>query len=116
MTAKATYTKLKDDSWGIRVPAQLNPKAGTPVQVTKASGEVKSEIIDRVLWTGKAKDGQEVSLCTIRHEILSSSNGSTQSAKRGDAETKRCWECGCRFNYVDAKRDGGDWSDSYCGC
>ena len=31
-------------------------------------------------------------------------------------ETKRCWECGGSFTYSDAKRNGGDWSDSYCGC
>lgn len=32
------------------------------------------------------------------------------------AEIKRCWECGCRFTYADAKRNGGEWRDSYCGC
>lgn len=32
------------------------------------------------------------------------------------ASFKRCWECGCSFTYADAKRYGGDWKDSYCGC
>ena len=29
---------------------------------------------------------------------------------------KRCWECGRMFTYADAKRNDGDWNDSYCGC
>lgn len=39
-----------------------------------------------------------------------------QSGRSSPAETKRCWECGCRFTYRDAKVNGGDWGDSYCGC
>lgn len=34
----------------------------------------------------------------------------------GFAQTKRCWECGGSFTYQEAKRNGGDWADSYCGC
>lgn len=37
-------------------------------------------------------------------------------ASRARAPKKRCWECGCEFTYADAKRNEGDWSDSYCGC
>ena len=37
------------------------------------------------------------------------------NAKR-PAPTKHCWECGCTFTYADCKKNGGDWSDSYCGC
>lgn len=34
----------------------------------------------------------------------------------GSQNTKRCWECGRQFTYSDAKRNDGDWRDSYCGC
>lgn len=27
-----------------------------------------------------------------------------------------CWECGCEFTWKECKRDGGNWSDNYCGC
>lgn len=37
-------------------------------------------------------------------------------AKRPAGPTKRCWECGCSFSYSECKKNGGDWSDSYCGC
>ncbi len=41
--------------------------------------------------------------------------GST--VQRGSlAQTKRCWECGRSFTFHDAKSNGGDWHDSYCGC
>ena len=30
--------------------------------------------------------------------------------------SKRCWECGRSFTFADSRRNGGDWSDSYCGC
>ena len=36
-------------------------------------------------------------------------------AKAG-AETRQCWECGCLFTWADAQNNGGDWSESYCGC
>jgi len=31
-------------------------------------------------------------------------------------ETRNCWECGCEFTYREAKHNGGNWSESYCGC
>lgn len=31
-------------------------------------------------------------------------------------EWKVCWECGRSFTRSDARRRGGDWFDSYCGC
>lgn len=38
------------------------------------------------------------------------------SAKAGQQVTITKKECGRMFTYSDAKRDGGDWSDGYCGC
>ncbi len=34
----------------------------------------------------------------------------------GGGETKNCWECGCRFSYAQARANGGDWGEGYCGC
>lgn len=38
------------------------------------------------------------------------------AAAHAHTETRRCWECGCTFTRTDARRNGGDWADSYCGC
>ena len=38
------------------------------------------------------------------------------SAYGQSQQKKKCWECGCSFTFSDAKRNGGDWRDSYCGC
>ncbi len=102
----ATYTKLKDGSWGIRSTSAV--QAGDQVTVTKKSGESKTETVGRVLWTGNG-----VWLCTVQQ----TSNGRASGGRRyGGGETKRCWECGCTFTYADCKRGGGDWGEGYCGC
>lgn len=54
----ATYTKLRDGSWGVRVQGPV--KAGETITVTKKGGETKRETVAAVLWTG---DG--VSLCSV---------------------------------------------------
>jgi hypothetical protein len=54
----STYTKLRDGSWGVRVPGSTTP--GSLVTVAKKDGTTKLETIGRVLWAG---DG--VALCTI---------------------------------------------------
>lgn len=41
---------------------------------------------------------------------------SERQSRNDGSQTKRCWECGCAFTYGDAKRNDGDWQDSYCGC
>lgn len=45
----ATYTKLRDGSWGIRVSLGA-VRAGASFLVRKASGETKTETVSRVIW------------------------------------------------------------------
>ena len=95
---KASYTKLRDGSWGIRVPESLRATAGDVVTVTKASGEIKDEIVARVLWTG-----QGISLCSIQQSAARASGSSRRSSgnrgycdecgERAEPGT-RCWETG----------------------
>jgi hypothetical protein len=54
----ATYTKLRDGSWGIRVTGTA--KAGDVVTVTKRSGETVNATVGRVVWSGNG-----VSLCEV---------------------------------------------------
>ena len=35
---------------------------------------------------------------------------------RSATPQKRCWECGRMSTFSDARKFGGEWDDSYCGC
>lgn len=60
----ATYTKLRDGSWGIRVAGTATP--GQSVTVTKKSGETKTEVVGKVMCSGEDKFGKgTTSLCTV---------------------------------------------------
>lgn len=45
-----TYTKLRDGSWGIKVAGTAI--AGQVVTVTTKAGDVRTETVARVMWTG----------------------------------------------------------------
>jgi hypothetical protein len=47
-----TYTKLVDGTWGVRVPSSVPPGVGSKIQVTKASGEVKTETVASIASCG----------------------------------------------------------------
>ena len=91
----ATYTKLKDDSWGIRVQGGT-PKAGQSITVEKKSGEKKIEIVQKVLWTGNG-----VTLCSVaKSASAATSNGKAHRpgvcVNCGDScnpRYKRCLDC-----------------------
>lgn len=78
----ATYTKLRDGSWGLRGSGLAS---GRIVSVTKRDGTVKTETVGRVLWTGS--DG--TCLATIQQ---SSAGQRTSGARRGGRY--ECEECG----------------------
>lgn len=59
----ATYTKLRDGNWGLRVEGA--PQVGDAVTVVKKSGDTEERVIGRVVWTGE-RDGKTISLCAIR--------------------------------------------------
>jgi hypothetical protein len=89
-----TYAKLRDGSWGVKVPGKAT--AGQTVTVEKKSGERRTERIARVLWSG---DG--VSLCSIAVVAKSASYGGRnrqsgycdECGERAEPGT-RCWETG----------------------
>jgi hypothetical protein len=54
----ATYTKLRDGSWGIRVTGK--PIAGETVHVTLKSGATKLVDVAKVLWSD-----DKLALCSI---------------------------------------------------
>jgi len=103
----ATYTKLRDGSWGIRAQEPLT--AGQAVTVAKRDGTTQTETVDKIVWTGE--DGTTLATIQPRRKAASAS-----SARRSHAETKTCWECGLPFTRAHARANDGDWQDSYCGC
>jgi hypothetical protein len=55
----ATYTKLKDGSWGIRVEGD-RPVPGEAVTVKTRFGNQRREQVETVLWSGG-----NIHLCTV---------------------------------------------------
>lgn len=93
-----TYTKLKDETWGVRV--QGTATVGQSVTVTKKDGSTKTETIKAVLWTGADKtSGKTISLCSV-----SQSSRGTRRLYPGMMcpgcgsepldNNLSCWECG----------------------
>jgi hypothetical protein len=97
-TLNATYTKLRNGTWGAKVmSAAVNP--GDAITVTKKSGETKSEIVSKVFYRGE--DIAIVSLRKGASEKKEPSTGRSRShygrsyfrAARGRCEDAPC--CGC---------------------
>jgi hypothetical protein len=101
---KASYTKLQDGSWGIRVPESLRATAGDVVTVTKASGETKTETVSRVLWTG-----QGISLCSIQQSAASAARASGSSRRSSGSRVGSCG-CDCGSCYPRCQ------CESHCNC
>jgi hypothetical protein len=74
----ASYAKLRDGTWGIRVDGTA--AAGQSVTVSKRDGTTHTEVITRVVWAGNG-----VSLCAIaqREREGSTRSGSGSGAQRG---------------------------------
>lgn len=83
----ASYTKLRSGDWGIRVPGRV--KAGDLVNVTKKSGEVITETIDRVIWSGSG-----CSLCSVVRtgSEPSREHGSSRSAVERRYRNRYGWD------------------------
>lgn len=90
--SNASYTKLKDDTWGIRCVGFV-PDAGVSVTVTKRDGSTKREFVARVVWSGKDK-GQDVALCSLQTAERNplgqyEGNGSGWVGRKGSGKIER---------------------------
>jgi hypothetical protein len=86
MKMAASWMKMRDGSWGVRVPGGAT--AGQSVTVTKKSGESSTVIVGKVVWSGNG-----VALCAVKGEERSQPS---RSSGNGYAPGKRCYcaECG----------------------
>lgn len=65
MTATASPAKLRNGSWGARVPGTA--RKGQALQIQARSGKSWDAVVDRVLWTGADRQtGAPISLCATR--------------------------------------------------
>lgn len=85
-STKVTYKKLRNGDWGIVGPENMIAQ-GAVVDVHKASGEVKTEVVGRVIWTGNG-----VSIASIVKQSRSYSRG--DGGPRGD---RPCYMCGSYY-------------------
>ncbi len=77
----ATYSKLRNGSWGVRVEGSVSP--GQSVTVTTKAGKTKTETVGKVIWQGSG-----VSLCSI--EERGSSRGTDSYGNRiGNGDSYR---------------------------
>ena len=108
--ATTTYTKLNTGAWGVRTTDRVD--VGQVVTVSKRGGTTKTEMIDKVLWTGKDRyTGKRTSLCAIvptpreamttysRPSNRMGSGHGTAAPVRGyagyctDNDSCRCYDC-----------------------
>ena len=100
-TPNATWTKLKDGTWGVRAPAGVT--VGSQLTITTKAGKTSVETVAQVLWTGTAKDGQSASLVSVvrslRREPLSVDGRTALQGQhwssRGHGPTERLCAGGC---------------------
>ena len=78
MKMNATYTKLKDGNWGLRIQGITDNLHA--VTVTKKSGEIKTEYVGRILWRGNG-----IMLATI---------AKAKRQTRWEREDQECELCG----------------------
>lgn len=64
---KITYMKLRTGRWGLRVSVAQGETVsqGESVTVTLKSGETKTAVVGRILWSGQQEDGSTLAFCEI---------------------------------------------------
>jgi len=80
----ATFTKLRDGNWGLRVTGGT-PAPGQTINVSKKDGAVVRKTIGKVLWKGP-----DACLCTVEDDRPS--NPGT-SGRRSGGSSGCCREC-----------------------
>lgn len=104
----ATYTKLKNGDWGVRVPTE-SVRDGDTVTVVKKSGDTKTETIARVLWRGNG-----VALCAVapRGKVYDAQKFNGYGARKG-GYVKACVSGGNCSSIGSGRSCGGHDCDGY---
>ena len=85
----ASYTKLRDGSWGVRAGGAV--RAGESLTVTKRDGTTKIETVGRVLWSGPdSRTGEVISLCTVLADAAPASPRAAYASNYQASRRSRC--------------------------
>lgn len=88
----ATFTKLRDGSWGLRIVGPNAVEPGQTVTVTKKSDETSTERVGEVIWS----DGKGVTLAKIAARVTTPAAPRYAAPSRG----RRMRTCGyCDRHY-----------------
>ena len=98
----ATYTRLRQGDWGIRVTGAEVPAEGDTVTVRKKDGQERREVVLKVIWSGTGKySGALEHLCAI---VQRAAGAGRRRGKRHDGQP--CANgCGARLNCSEC----GEW-------
>jgi hypothetical protein len=94
-------------------PKQAAPPVGSGWLPVKGNTYAVKDILKaqfNARWDGASK------AWLVAPDKLTAAQNVVEALKGTSSPTKRCWECGCEFTFGQAKRNDGDWGDSYCGC
>lgn len=104
---KVTYTKMKDESWGLRIAVENGEKApvkGDVVSVLTKGGESREVTVDRIVWSGVSEGGENV-IIAKPIEKKPDANGNAQKqpspeAKKAEKKTAGfvCPHCGSHLS------------------
>lgn len=103
--ASASFTKLKDGSWGLRIshPATETIAPGMTLTVTKRDGSSSTETVGSVIWVGTddRAPGNKVAFATLVKQARASGGRKLRPGMECPAchsedlnGQLRCWECG----------------------
>jgi len=103
----ATFKKLKDGSWGARVPAGMSVSPGATVTIKKADGSTKTETVGKILFT--CDDGAKI--CTIA--VAPKSSGGSYSRGYGYSRSRGCKTGGNCSSFGSGRSCGAHNCDGY---
>lgn len=103
---KASFMKLRDGSWGLRITHAPNEvvQPGTSVTAFRKDGSAESKTIGMVVWSGddKSTPGMRCSLVTMSGGRASRWGRDFKGKECPRCESEEldarlsCWECGYR--------------------
>ena len=93
----ATYAKLRDGSWGVKLNTENPPQPGTIIKVTKKSGETKEEQLKQIIFKGSG-----ITLASIASGEPTP-HGEIIPGREPKAKPGVCYSCGnrCKFPYTE---------------
>ena len=118
MNASASFKKLNDGNWGIRVTGTA-PVAGAGLVVAKRDGSTSSVVVDSIL-SSIVEKGETVTICSIKQTARKTTTATTTTSTRGVSSGYRrsygrreCKTGGNCSSFGSGRSCGGEDCDGY---